>query len=116
MAQRSPGNPPILAAVALATNPTSGTVVADSGAIAKGGLFEVRIIVSPSAAAAFALQRRNTANDANISPFPVTLYAQAQSAQYAVLVSLETNERFRVVMGADLTGTAMALLQLERME
>ena len=115
MVQRAPGNPPILAAEALATNPLSGAVVADSGAVPATGLYEVRVIVSSSAAANFALQRRNAGNTANVAPFPVTIYTQAQSAQYALMVPLLVGERFRVTMGANLTGNAQACVQLEGM-
>jgi len=89
--------------------------MADSGAVERSGLYEARVLLSSSAVATFALQRRNAANDDNVAPFPFTVYTQAQTAEYVLLVTLEASERFRVAMGANLTGDAQALIQLERL-
>jgi hypothetical protein len=116
VAQRQPGNPPLLAAAVLATNPTSGDVMAESGAVLREGNWEVRLTLSQSAAAVYQLARRNAANGADISPFPIAYYGAAgQSSQYAVLVYLKVGERVRVTMGANLTGQSQVFLQMEEM-
>lgn len=116
MAQRQPGNKPLIGSVAIATNPTSGTLMADSGAVVNNGNYEARIIISQSAAAVYNVARRNAANGADVSPFPVALYgAGGQSSQYCILVHLEAGERVRVTMGANLTGQAQVMVQLEEM-
>lgn len=116
MAIRNAGNPPLVGSVAVATNPTSGTVMADTGAVPYGGLYEIRVILSQSAAAAYNLSRRNAANGGDVSPYPIVLYgAAAQSSEYVWLVTLEASERVRVTMAANLTGTAQAAIQAEAM-
>ncbi len=117
MALRSAGNPPITASVPVATNPTTNTVMADSGAVTADGNYEARIILSQSANAVYSLQRRNAANDGNVSPYPIILYGSGGiSSQYALLVRLNTSERLRVLMGGNLTGDAQVVVQIERMD
>jgi hypothetical protein len=116
MALRQPYAPPILGSVAIATNPSSGTVMADTGAVGHDGNYEIRIILSQSAAAVYSLARRNLANGADISPTPIVLYGAAgQSSQYALMVPLLTGERVRVTMGASLTGQSQVAIQAECM-
>lgn len=116
MAQRQPGNIPIIGSVAIATDPVSGTVMADSGAVERDGNYEARIILSQSAAAVYNIARRNVANGADISPFPIALYGAAgQSSEYAILIRLNAGERVRATMGANLTGNAQVMVQLEEM-
>jgi hypothetical protein len=116
MAQRQPGNYPIIGSVAIATNPTSTTLMADSGAVVRAGNYEVRIILSQSAAAVYNFARRNAANSGDVSPFPIALYGAAgQSSQLAILVYLEVGERVRVTMAANLTGQSQVAIQMEEM-
>lgn len=116
MAVRGAYNPPILSSEGAKTNPSSGDLMADSGEVAHRGNYELRLILSASAAAVFTLARRNAANDADIAPFPCALYAAAgQSSQYALLIGLEVGERVRVTMAANLTGQAQVYSQLEEM-
>lgn len=115
MADFAAGNSPILGSVAIATNPTSGTVMADSGAVPYTDNYECRVVLSQSAAAAFSFARRNVTNSADVVPFPMVLYGAAgQSSEYVILVRLEKDERVRVTMAANLTGQAQVLIQVEQ--
>src|SRR5690349_15346896 len=116
MAVRAAFNPPLTGSVAIANNPTSGTVMADTGAVPSDGIYEIRVILSQDAAALYKLARRNAANGADVSPFPIALYgAAAQSSEYVWTVPLNAGERVRVTMGANLTGNAQAAIQAEAM-
>jgi hypothetical protein len=114
MADFALGNAPILNSVAISTNPTAGTVMADSGAVPYAGLYEVNVIIGQSAAATFTIQRRNAANGANVGSTVDLFGAAGQSGQYRLLYTLEITERVRVVMQANLTGTAAAAVQIEQ--
>lgn len=114
MARKDYGNPPVLDSAGKQTNPTTATVLADTGALV-AGLYEVRVLLGASAAAIFALERRNAANGANVGDVPA-IYVPAAGSLYAVFTYvLEASERLRVVMETNLTGTAAATLQVERL-
>ena len=116
MSVRAAYSPPILSSEGSKTNPTTGTLMADSGAVVHRACYELRLILTSSVASAFTLARRNAANDADVTPFPCVLRAASgQSSQYALLIQLEVGERVVVKMGADLTGQAQAFSQLEEM-
>jgi hypothetical protein len=90
--------------------------MADTGAVANDALYEIRVILSQSAAAVYNIAVRDTANSADVSPFPMALYGAAgQSSQYALLVTLAKNQRVRVTMGASLTGLSQVFIQAEAM-
>lgn len=97
------------------TDPTAGTVTADSGAVALGGNYEVIVTLGASAPAQFQLQRRNAANGANVGNVPIIYGPAGQSGQYRFLYRLEPTERVRVVMDDNLTGTAVVSLNLEQL-
>jgi hypothetical protein len=114
MSQFARGNAPIFNSVAEATNPASGAVMADTGAVAFRGLYDVRVIIGASATATFDVQRRNAANNANVGSV-VTLYAAAgQSSEFILTYALDVGERIRVVMHASLTGTSTCAIQIEQ--
>ena len=96
------------------TNPTTSTVMADTGAVSPVFAAECRIyvIVGANAPAAFVVQRRNAANDANVGA-AVVVYATG-SGEYLLSYKLEGGERLRVMMQANLTGTAAASIFVER--
>jgi hypothetical protein len=116
MAFREFGNPPRGPfSVAEATNPTAGTVTADTGALPAGN-YEVRVTVGASAAAQFLLQRRNAANGANVGDTVVLYAAAGQSGQYVFSFVLEASERVRVVMDDTLAaGTASCAINAEQL-
>jgi hypothetical protein len=114
MAVRADGNPPILASEGQKSNPTTATLMADTGAL-KAGLYEVRLIIGANDTAVFVFQRRNAANGANVGAVPVIYCAAGLSPEYVLLVTAEEGERFRVMMQTNHTGTAAATIQAEAM-
>jgi hypothetical protein len=108
------GNKPFLETEGEVTNPSDNDVVADTGALLPG-IYEVRVTLGASAAAHYALQRRNAANDANVGVVPILYAAAGQSGQYVFRFSIETGERVVVAMDDALTGTASVILQWERL-
>lgn len=114
MADFAPGNAPILNSAGEQTNPTTATVLADTGAVPYGGYYEARVIVSADATAQFDVQRRNAANGANVGSV-VTFYCPANdSRQIVLLYTLEAGERIRVMVNQNLTGVAVATVQVEQ--
>lgn len=128
MAQRSANYPLYIDQVATATNPTSGTVMADTAQLGYAktkddtttayyggeGLYEVLVTASASAAAVFTLQRRNTANDANVGDTLTFRVAAGSTVSVPFRLEARSGERFRVVMGANLTGDAEASITAQR--
>lgn len=111
MAIFASGNSPTWASEGALTNPTAGDVAADTGA-QLAGLYDVRVVVGGTAAAAFTINRRNAANAADVGDQPV-LYTAANTSQAAQLtMTLEAGERVRVTVGA-LTGEACAVITAE---
>lgn len=115
MAMRSVGNPPDLATEDELTNPLDNALVADTGEL-PAGVYEMRITLGSSAAADFAVQRRNAANDANVGAVPIIKTPAGQSGQYLFTFKLETDERVRVTMDDALTGTASGTINWERLD
>lgn len=115
MSARVLKNKPLLASVAQATDPTSGTVMADTGAVTAAGLYEFRIFPGASATAEFAVQRRNAANGANVGDVVVLYAAAGQTGGYILTYSLEVGERVRVVMNEAVTGSAAVAINGERL-
>lgn len=96
-----------------ATNPTTASVLADTGAMA-AGLYEAKVFVGCSVAAIFTVQHRNVANDGNVSD-PVLLRAAAgQTGEYVIKYSVNLNERVRILPAASITGDAEASVNVER--
>lgn len=114
MAYRDYGNKPTLDAGAKETNPDTTDVMADSGALS-AGIYDVRVIIGASAAAIFQVERRNADNDASVGDVVILYCAAGQSAQFALPYVLEEGERVRVMMNANLTGTAAAAINVERL-
>ena len=96
------------------TDPTADTLTADTGAVALGGNYECIVTCGGSAAADFRLERRNTANDADVGDTVVIKGPAGQSGQYRFLLRIDAGERVRVVMDDNLTGTASVALNLEK--
>ena len=113
MAIRAMDNVPVLDASAKLTDPAQDAVVADSGAVATKGLYEVRFILGASAAATMKLQRRNAANSGNVGDIPIVFVPAGASAEFILNYSLDASERVRAVMEAALTGDAAGAIQIE---
>lgn len=114
MADWALGNPPIgPESEGRQTDPTSGTLMADSGAVPKGGVYRAYIGCSASAAAIFTIQRRNAANSDNVGNV-MSKDVGPGAAEFHYTFTLAASERVRVVMGANLTGGASCDVQLEQ--
>jgi len=115
MARRGYGNRPYIESEGKKTNPTLSPVVvlADTGALAEG-LWQVRCGFGASNAATFLLARRNAANDGDVGDVPVLYIPAAATSEILVDFVVEASERIRLTMDADLTGTAAAFLQFEK--
>ena len=88
------------------TNPADDALMADTGALAYAGTYEVLVTIGASAAAHFQVQRRNAANAANVGSVPIAYGPAGQSGQYRFFFNIAAGERLRVVMDDALTGTA----------
>jgi hypothetical protein len=109
MAFRLANHLPVLETAGKTTNPTTTSVLADTGALASA-IYEVSVFVGCSAAATFVIQRRNAANDASVGDVPVIRAAAGQTAEYMLTYALNTNERIRVLPEANITGDAEATI------
>lgn len=114
MAVRSASFPPVLDSSSPQTNPTTATVLADTGALT-ASLYEARITCGCTVAAIFQVQRRNAANDGNTGDVIYIRAAAGQTGEYVFKYELNTNERIRVLPAANITGDAEASVSVERM-
>lgn len=113
MADRALGNAALTDTQGQKTNPTTSTVLADTGAVPLAGLYDLSLLLGASAAAEFAVQVRNAANDTTVTTY-VVYGAAGQTGQYLMrAVRLDLGQRVRVVMNATLTGTAAAVVNAE---
>lgn len=114
MAERVIKNKPVLYVGTEQTNPTTSTVMADTGALATAGIYEFLVYLSATAAAHFEIQHRNAANDATTKA--LIIYAAAgQTGCYPVRFDLAAGERVRVMMNDNLTGGAVAAINAEKL-
>ncbi len=96
------------------TNPTGGTTVLADTAALDGGIYEVLVVASASAAAEFVVQVRNAANDANIGDTHI-FYAPANTpVSVPFRFEIDADQRVRVLCNADLTGDAVANVFAQR--
>ena len=122
MAQRQAFYPVIRDSQGEQTNPTTATVMADTGALIDtstaytggGGIYEVLVSLSATALAEFVVQRRNVANGASVGDVFV-FYCPANAGRDVPLrFEVEAGERIRVMMNANLTGDAVANITAQR--
>jgi hypothetical protein len=111
---RSASYAPVLDAIAPQTNPTTASVLADTGAL-PSALYEVRAMVGCTVAAIFQLQRRNAANGANVGDVVYIRAAAGQTGEYILKYEINKDERLRILPAANITGDAEATIQVERM-
>lgn len=114
MAEYVPRNKPFVETAGETTNPADNAVVADTGALNEG-IYEFRIFFGATAAAHFAVQRRNAANGANVGDVPIIYAAAGQTGCYPFRLSLEAGERVRVTMDDALTGDASCIINGEKL-
>src|SRR3990167_6757236 len=87
------------------TDPTTATVMADTGAL-DAGTYDVLALVSASANAQLQLQHLNVANDGAASDV-IGFYIPANSlGEIRGWFAVQEGERIRVMMDGNLTGTA----------
>lgn len=98
------------------TNPTTATVLADTGALApsNGGRFLVWVTIASDANAQFDIQRRNSANSANVGSVPTAYVPANDTRQFSFAFTLDASERIRVVPNANITGTCAVTLNYQR--
>src|SRR5688572_28359973 len=95
------------------SNPTTATVLADTGAMA-AALYEVRVFVGCSVSAVFNVQHRNAANDGNVSDTVTIRAAAGQTAEYVLKYPININERVRILPETNITGDGEATVQATR--
>ncbi len=116
MAMRQVGYGPVIDSTGEQTNPTIlGAALADTGAL-PAGVYEVRVTLAASAAAKFAVEHRNAANDAVVDDICVIYIPAGVTAMYLFDFTANLSERFRIKMVADLTGTAAAHIIAKRID
>lgn len=100
------------------TNPTTTTVMADTGAIPADlggtGVYEVLVVASASARAEFLVQQRNIQNDANVGDAHVFYVPTDVPVAVPFRFYIEVGERVRVMMNANLTGDAAVSVIAQR--
>ena len=90
------------------TNPAIDAILADSGAIAAGGVTEATIILGGNVAAVCTIEQRNAANSANVNTQVIACAAGSVEQVKLPGVSLAANERIRVRLNAAVTGSLQA--------
>jgi hypothetical protein len=110
MAFRNESYVPVLDTQGKQTNPTTATVLADTGELS-AGMYEVRVTVGCSAAATMNVEHRNAANGGNVTDVVLLRVAAGQTGMYVFKYAVNVNERFRVVPEANITGDAEASIQ-----
>lgn len=116
---RTYSHKPIIGSAGEVTNPADEAVVADTGALdaaaGGGGIYEVAVVVSASAASQFRLERRDAANGAVVGTSLGFYVAAGGNIVFDVLREALRGERFRIVMDdAQGAGTVYANITATR--
>lgn len=106
---------PIIDSQGERTDPTTTTVLADTGVLVPGN-YEVHLIASASANAQCQLQHRNAANDANVDDVTGFYVPANQTVEFYWGYFVNRDERVRVMMDQNLTGTAWISLRAQRVD
>jgi hypothetical protein len=118
MAQRAANYPIVRDSQGEQTNPTTATVMADTGELdaeeGGGGIYEALVVASASATAEFQVQVRNTANSGNVGDTHIFYAAANTPVAIPFRFEVERDERIRVMMNANLTGDAVVNLIAQR--
>ncbi len=93
------------------TNPTNGTVIADSGQLPTG-VHRLGLLVSCTARCTVEVQHRNAANGATIWGHLFQIAADSPMNLSLPITIENVNERVRIVMGANLTGSVQASIRV----
>lgn len=105
MAMWSPGAYPVLDTQGEKSNPTPGTVLADTGAL-PGGVYHVTAIASSTSAAMakWFIQSRDSANSANVGDVPTFYTYGTVTADVGLEMMVNEGGRFRI-MADTVSGT-----------
>jgi len=98
------------------TNPTTTTVMADTGVVGTG-VYDVTAVLAAAANAQVQIQHRNAANDGAASD-AVVVYVLANDSRVVTLrfACTARSERFRVMMDGNLTGVGVASIEAHRVD
>lgn len=92
----------------LLTNPSSGDITVDTGALSEGN-YLFGFLVTTSVAAIIDIQHRNAANSANINSFRTRASQEGTGhILFPSKIRIATSERIRMVMGGTITGELQA--------
>jgi hypothetical protein len=118
MAQRAANYPIVRDSQGEQTNPTTATVMADTGELdaeeGGGGIYEALVVLSASATAKFQVEVRNAANGATVGDAHIVYAAANTPVAIPFRFEIERDQRIRVMMNANLTGTAAVNLVAQR--
>lgn len=114
MAVRNDAYPAIHDSAGITTNPTTTSVLADTGPLTPG-LYDVRVFAGASVAAVFYVQHRDAANAGAQSDVSAIRAAAGQTGQYVFKFDVNVSgQRVRVLPAANITGDAEATIQAIR--
>lgn len=110
------GEKPIADSQGEVTNPTTSTLLADTGELSDVGLYEVMVSISAlTALAQVQLEHRNTANAATLNDVPPMLVAAGTGAQFLFKIEVvNKKERIRAMMFANQTGKTWVHIEAQR--
>ena len=94
------------------TNPSSNTILADTQALADGGLKNIKILLASTVDARMALQIRNATNTGNIHQFLFTCGAFQTTLLDFGRINIQPNQRFRIIVNPGITGNVQATIIL----
>lgn len=95
------------------TNPTTSTVLATTAA-RPAGRYICYVTIATDAAAQFDIQRRNSADAANVGSVATVYVPANDTRQFMFGFVLDADERVRVVPNAGITGVAVVTLNWQR--
>ncbi len=118
MAQRHANYPVVIDTQGESTNPTTSTILADTGQLGDvqggGGIYEVLATFSASADAEFTIQRRNAGNTATVGDAPIIYVPAKNTVAIPFRFEIEKNERVRITMDSNLTGVGVASVTAQK--
>lgn len=94
------------------TNPNAGAVVADTGPLPSGTSYSPQLVVSSTTTAQVLLQRRDAANAQTLTEQLIVCPANntINISVTGYLNELQDNERIRLVLNANMTGSIQGSL------
>lgn len=116
MAERVPGETPVLDASTSLTNPTAGTRLATTGALTAGA-YDVRCLCGGSAPSIFNIRRRNAADSGNIGDQVIVRTVAGGTSQFVLTYRVDASEQVDVSVNAEpgVGNTMEAAIQAEKL-